>query len=145
MITGRGPGNEAGLGGSMRIMIYSFILMWSFNSFGVELGAERCSLKEKDSHYIATFQYRNAKGMQIRLAKKKKWVAEILSDQKCQAICDVKKGSDGIFDLRCQSKEFDPLTTAATLHLDQKPKLKFGTWLQGYRETRLATVKSVSK
>lgn len=125
----------------MRIMIYSFILLWAITS----LGAERCTLKEKDSNYVATFSYPNAKSMQIRLAKKKKWVAEILRDRKCQAICEAKRGMDGIFDLRCQSKDFDRLTTSATLHLNRQPKLRFGTWLQGYRETRLATVKSVSK
>jgi hypothetical protein len=123
----------------MRMMVYSFIFLWAITS----MGAERCSLKEKESNYVATFHYRGAKSMEIRLAKKKKWVAEILRGQKCQAICEAKRGVDGTFDLRCQSKEFEPLTTAATLHLDRNPKLKFGTWLQGYRETRLATVKSV--
>ncbi len=126
----------------MSTVIGWMVLLWAPLSLAGESENKRCLLKDWDSQYIANFQYGDTRKMQIRLGMKKKWVAEIVSNQNCKALCEVRQSSDQVFDLRCQSSEFHPLAVPATLFLatgpGRYPRLRFGTWLQGYQEARLS-------
>lgn len=126
----------------MRAVIGWMVLLCATSSSAGESESKRCLLKDWDTQYIANFQYGDTKKMQIRLGGKKKWVAEIFSNQSCKALCEVKQSSEQVFDLRCQSSEFHPLAVPATLFLaagaGRYPRLRFGSWLQGYQEARLS-------
>lgn len=118
-------------------------------------GAE-CQRPLKEPAYLATFEMADSsagKAERRRLVvaetEGRKLIAQIWSGNSCQATCRAlsfekgKASSPVALHLECQSAQLSSLTASATLlwgrgrSLSKVPTLRFGTWLQGYRQAVL--------
>lgn len=114
----------------------------------------QCQLKKSgELQYLASFELKGEPGrksaLELRVGKgsSKGWIAEIVSDNNCEAVCyskEVEKNEAQeleSLDMKCKSKGIDALSAPATLLLStgrgKAPVLRFGSWLEGYREAML--------
>jgi hypothetical protein len=118
--------------------------------------AELQPVKFKKLLYSAYFNWEKSP-MQIQLgtldrpmeAGRSNMAAVLISGKSVQAICQRSlkaeqlaawAGNDDAITMTCTGAAFAPLSTTVTLFIADtlpKPVLRFGTWLQGYREVTL--------
>lgn len=140
---------------------FSRTLYWSFTVLGLIMvwiyGKEAfaaCSQPLDEVQYSATFNWKAQKmSIQIGLKQTEQGltrVAHLISatDQECQAICQTRgfeteeSFSPVALTLSCSSPTLESLQTPAVLiwadpSSGEKPTLRFGSWVQGYREAAL--------
>jgi hypothetical protein len=140
---------------STRILIVLSALV-AFFSFPAWVSADTCAPLGNPA-FAATFEWQAANGanhpMSVRIAKDSTH-AQILAGDQCLAICQVKPNEPDSeisrtiasitpqhVDMECSAAEFAALTGPATLIFRgigyESPVIRFGTWLDGYREAGL--------
>ena len=125
-------------------------------------GQSACGKATSKALYTATFQWQSSKAWRKIIVAKalkprfndSKIVAKLMNGSSCEAICDVQRidtvgtGNSmqvASMEMTCQSAQFGALSSPATLWLRDdmtgRPAtiLRFGTWLQGYKQTMLTT------
>jgi hypothetical protein len=144
-------------------------------AFPVWALADTCAVLENPA-FAASFEWKAENGashkMSVRIAagpEDGKEEAQITSGKQCLAVCHVKPDAPETdigrtiasitprqIDLDCSAAEFAALTGPATLIFKgagvDAPMIRFGTWLDGYREAslkvqadRLETARSVQR
>lgn len=109
----------------------------------------QCPKQIKDLTYSASFVY-DSTPLKVRLGKganKSEFIAQIWNKAgHCEAVCRVKvwdkitPGQPNSLDLDCASTNLGALTTPATIFWSIRtgqPAIRFGTWLNGYKQADL--------
>jgi hypothetical protein len=140
---------------STRILI-ALSALAVFLSFPAWVSADTC-VAMGDPAFSASFEWKAENGaghkMSVRIARDTA-DAQILSGNQCLAVCRVKPDAPETeigrtiasirprqIDLDCTASDFAALTGPATLIFRgvgvDTPMIRFGTWLDGYREASL--------
>lgn len=140
---------------STRILIVLSVLV-AFLSFPAWVSADTCEPMVNPA-FSASFEWNATNGanhkMSVRIAKNSA-DAQILAGTQCLAVCHVKPEAADTeigrtiasitpqhVDLDCSAADFSALTGPATLIFRgigvDTPLIRFGTWLDGYREASL--------
>jgi hypothetical protein len=104
--------------------------------------------------YQARFETKSLQDLELRVGTQKLpsgkslLMAEISGSRGCQSICRVKRmakhtiGQEGMLDMSCKNLSPIAMKTDASLSFKGQPLIRFGNWLDGYREFSLKVTRN---